>query len=91
MPHIRQPSPGPISVQSINYNPTPTNKSLPPPIHQSILEAISSISAQSSSELDTAQGDVIDETIKHVTHKLNQTILTPDIGYYQFRYDTKCR
>ena len=27
MPYIRQPSPGPTHVQSINYNPTPTNES----------------------------------------------------------------
>ena len=53
--------------------------SLPPPIHQNP-EAISLISAHSSSELDIDQGDMIDETIKHVTHKLNQTMLTSDIG-----------
>ena len=80
MPHIRQTSPGPTNVQSKNYNLTPTKDSLPPPIHQITPEAISSISAQSSSGLDTDQGDMIDETIKHVTHKLNQTILTSDIG-----------
>ena len=78
MPHIRQPSPGPTHVQSINYNLTPTNDSLPPPIHQSTLEAIGLISAQSISEMDTDQGDMIDETIKYVMHKLNKTILTPD-------------
>ena len=79
-PHIIQPSPGPSCVQSINYNPTATNDSLPTYLCHSTLEATSSISAQSSPELDTDQGDVIDETIKCVTHKLNQTILTPDIG-----------
>ena len=26
------------------------------------------------------QGDMIDDTIKHVTHKLHQAILTTDIG-----------
>ena len=67
-------------MQSINYNPTPTLDSLPPPIHQSTPKAISLTSAQSNSELATDQDDMIHETIKHVSHKLNQTILTSDIG-----------
>ena len=80
MPPIKKPSPGPTSVQSINNNLTPTVDSLPPPICQSTPEASSSISAQSSSELDTDQDEMIDETITDVTHKLKHTILTSDIG-----------
>ena len=76
MPPIKQPPPGPTHVQSINDNLTPTFNSLPPYICQSTLEASSSIAAHTSSELDTGQGEMIDETIKHGTHKLHQTILT---------------
>ena len=36
----------------------------PPPICQSIPEASSLIQTQSSSDLDTDQGDMIDKTIK---------------------------
>ena len=38
--------------------------------------SISSISPHSSLELDTDHGYMIDETIKHVTHTLNQTLMT---------------
>ena len=80
MPPIKQPSPGPTCMQSINNNLAPTVDSLPPSICQSIPETSSSISAQFNSVLDSDQGDMIDEIIKHVTHKLHQTILTSDIG-----------
>ena len=40
------------------------------------------MSAQSSFELDTGQGDLIDETIKQVMHKLHQTIVTTDIDNF---------
>ena len=36
--------------------------------------SVSSISPQSSLELDTDHGDMIDETIKHVTHTHNQPL-----------------
>ena len=49
-------------------------------LHQSTSEDTSSISAQSSSEIDKGQGDMVDETIKDVTHKLHQTSLTSDMG-----------
>ena len=59
---------------------TPTVNSLPPPICQSTPEVNSSISVHSSLELDTDKDDIIDEIIKHGTHKLHQTILTSDTG-----------
>ena len=80
MPPIKKPSPHPTHAQSKNNNSTPRVNRLPPPICQSTPEASSSISTQSSSELDKDQGDMIDKTIKDVTHKLHQTILTSDIG-----------
>ena len=43
-------------------------------------ETSSLIQAQSCSELDMEQGDVVGETIKQVTLKLCQTNLTPDVG-----------
>ena len=67
-------------MQRINNNLIPTINNLPPPIHQSTPEANKLISAQSSSELDTDQDDMIDKTIKHVTDKLHETILRSDIG-----------
>ena len=81
MPPINQLSPRPNPVcRVINNNSTPTVNSLQPPICQSTPEASSSVSVQSSPELDTDQGKMLDKTIKHVTHKLNQRILTSDIG-----------
>ena len=68
MPLIRLPSPGPTSVHSAIQNPKATNNCKPPPINQSTPTSISSISPQSSLDLDTDHGDMIDETIKHVTH-----------------------
>ena len=40
------------------------------------------MSAQSSSELDTYQGDMIDKTIKQVIHKLHQISVTSDIDNF---------
>ena len=77
---IKQPSPGPTHVQSVMDNWTTINDGLPPPIHQSTQEANSSIQTQSSSDFDTDQGDMINKTIKQVTHKLYQIILAPDVG-----------
>ena len=79
-PPIKQPSPGPTHVQSLNDNLTPIVDSLPPPICQSTQEAISSIQTESSSDIDMDQDGMINKTIKQVTHKLYQTILIPDIG-----------
>ena len=44
-------------------------------------EASTPVPIQSSLELDTYQGDMIDETIKQVTHKLVQTILLSDLAF----------
>ena len=73
---IRQPSPGPPHVHGATQNPKTTSY-LPPPVSQSTPASISSISSQSSSEPDTDHSDMIDETIKHVTHTFNQTLRTP--------------
>ena len=47
----------------------------PLPINQSTPASVSSILPQSSSDLDTDQGDIIDETIKQVAQSINQTML----------------
>ena len=49
-----------------------TTNYIPPPIRQSTPASTSSIAPESSLELDTNHCDVIDETIKHVTHTHNQ-------------------
>ena len=76
MPPIRQPSPDPTHVHGAMQNPKATNNYLPPPISQSTPTSICSIWPQSSLDLDTDHGDMIDETIKYVTHTINQTLLT---------------
>ena len=63
MPPIRQPSPGPTHVHGAIQNPKTTNNYLPPPISDSMPESISSISPQSSSDLDTDHGDMIEKNI----------------------------
>ena len=66
--------PGPAHVHGATQNPIATCNYLPPPISQRTPASISSISSQSSSELDTDQGDMIDKTIQHVTQTLKQTL-----------------
>ena len=80
MPPIRQPSAGPTHVHGAIQNPKATNNCLPPLISQNTPTSISSISPQSTSDLDTDHGDMIDKTIKHVTHTINQTLLTSNIS-----------
>ena len=75
MPSIRQPPPGPILVHGAIQNSKITNTFLPPPINQSTSGSISSILPQSSTDLDTDQGDITDETKKQVTQSINQTLL----------------
>ena len=53
MPLIRQPSPGQMCVHGATQNPRATNSYLPPPLNQSTPASISSISPQSSMDLDT--------------------------------------
>ena len=80
MSPIRQPSPGPTHVQCVIQNPKATNYCLLPPISQSIPASFSSISPQSSSDLVTDHGDMIDKTIKHVTHIINEILLTSNVS-----------
>ena len=74
--------------QSITYNPTTATNNLQPPICQSTPEANCLTSAQSSSKLDTDQGDMIVKTIKQVRHKLHQTIVTSDIDNFDLNRAT---
>ena len=53
---------------------------LPPPINQSTPALVSLVSPQSSSDLDTDQGDIIDETIKWVAQSVNQMLLKKSTG-----------
>ena len=70
---IRQPSPGPNNVHRTIQNPKATNNCLPSPIYQSTPSSISFFLPQSSLDLDTDHGDMIDEIIKHVMQTINQT------------------
>ena len=71
---IRQPSPGPAHVHGKTKHPKTTNH-LPPLISQSTQTSINSISPQSSWELDTDHGDMIDGKLKHITQTLNQNFI----------------
>ena len=68
MPPIRQPPPSPTCVYGAILDPEATDSCLPPAISQSTPASISSISPRSRLNLDTDHGDMIDETIKHITH-----------------------
>ena len=48
---------------------------LPPPINQSTSASVSCVLPQSCSDLDTDQGDIIDERIKQVAQSVNQILL----------------
>ena len=79
-PPIRQPPSGPTCVHDAIQKSKVANICLPPPVSQSTPASISSISPQSSSDLDTDHGDIIDETIKKVTQSINQTLCASNIG-----------
>ena len=79
-PSIREPPLGPIHVHGAIQNSNVNGICLPPPINQSTPALFSSISPQSSSDLDTDQGDMIEETIKQVTWSVNQTLLKTSTG-----------
>ena len=79
-PSIRQPPPGPIHVHGAIQNSTVHGICLPPPINQIIPALVSSILHQSSVDLDTDHGDIIDKTIKQVTQSVNQILLKTSIG-----------
>ena len=74
-PSIRQPPQGPICVHGAVQNSKINGIFLPPPINQSTLASVSIILPQSSSDLDTDQGEIIDETIKEVVQSDNQMLL----------------
>ena len=59
MPSIRQSPPGQICVHSAIQNSKPNGICFLPPINQSTPASIRSILQQSSSDLDTDQGDII--------------------------------
>ena len=80
MPSIRQPPPGPICVHGAIQNSKLNGMCLPPPANQSTPASVSSISPQSSSDLDIDQGDIIDETIKQVAQSVNQMLLKTSTG-----------
>ena len=64
------------TVQNSNIN----GICLPPPINQSTPALVRSVSPQSSSDLDTDQGESIDETIKQVAQSVNQLLLKTTTG-----------
>ena len=74
---IKWPSPGPTHVHSATQNLKSTNH-LPTPLSQSTPASISPVLSQSSLELDIDHGDMIDETIKHIAHTLNQSLIMPN-------------
>ena len=67
-------------MHSTPKNQKSTNICLLPPLNQNTPVSISSISPQSSSDLDTDHDDMIDETIRHLTKTLNQTLQTLNIS-----------
>ena len=73
MPSIKQSAP--LCVYGAIQNSKLIGICLPPSINQSTAASVSSISPQPSSDLDTDQGDIIDETIKQVAQSVNQTLL----------------
>ena len=54
---------------------------MPPlPVNQSAPVSISSILPQSSSDIDTDLGNIIEKTIKQVTQSVNQALLKTSTG-----------
>ena len=80
MPSIRQPPPGPIHVHGAVQISKINSICLPPPINHSTPTSVSSNSPQSSSDLDTDQDEMIDETIKQVAQSVNQMLLKTTTG-----------
>ena len=80
MPSIREPPSGPMHVHGVVQNSKINGICLPPPINQSTPASLSSSPPQSSSDLDTDQGVIIDETIKQVAQSVNQMLLKTIIG-----------
>ena len=80
MPSITQPPPGLICVHGAIQNSKLNGMCLPPPVNQSTPALVISISPQSSLNLETDQGDIIDETIKQVAQSVNQMLLKTSTG-----------
>ena len=80
MPSIRQPTLGPICVHGASQNSEMNGICLPPPVNQSTPASGSSILPQPSSDFDTDQGDIIDNTIKQVAQSVNQMLLRTSQG-----------
>ena len=80
MASIRQPPSGLICVHGAIQNSKLNGMCLSLPVNQSIPASISSISPQSSSDLDTDQDDIIGETIKQVAQSVNQMLLMTNTG-----------
>ena len=72
-PSIRPLPPGLVHVQNTFNN---KNLSLLLPIDQSTPAPVTKISPKSSSDLDTDQGEAVDETLRTAVPMFNQTLLT---------------
>ena len=80
MPSISQPPPGSICVHGAVQNSKFNGISLLPPINQRTPASVSSILSQSSSDLDTDHGEIIDETIRQVVQSVKQMLLKTTTG-----------
>ena len=56
--------PDPVPIQNIVQTLDKKNLSLPPSVNQSIPALVTTISPKSSSDLDTDQGEAVDETLR---------------------------
>ena len=74
-PSIRPLLPGPEHVQSTVQILDKKNLCLLPPINQSTQASVMAISSKSRSDVDTDQGEAVDETLRKVVQTLNQTLL----------------
>ena len=81
MPSIRQPPQSQyMCMMQFKIKKKVNGICLPPPINQSTPALVSSMLPQSSSDLDTDQGEFIDETIKEVAQSVNQMLLMSTTG-----------
>ena len=78
-PSIRQSAPGPIHAQSTVQN-LEKNIWLPLPISESIPALVSTILPQCISDLDTDQGEIINEILQNIAQTLNQMLLMTTTG-----------
>ena len=86
---IRPPPPGPVHVQSTVQTLDKKNLSLLPPINQSTPALVTAISPESSSDLDTDQGEALDETLRKVVQMFNQTILMTASLHLEHKWQSK--